>query len=88
MAQEALANVARHANASRVHMRLVTTPDRIRLVVLDNGQGFEVTEADGDHYGLLGLNERARLLAGTLQVESSKGAGTRISLTIPLDGAA
>ena len=88
MAQEALANIARHANASRVHMRLVTTPDRIRLVVLDNGQGFDVTEAGGEHYGLLGLNERARLLAGTLRVESSKGAGTRISLTIPLDGAA
>jgi two-component system NarL family sensor kinase len=88
MAQEALANIARHANASRVHMRLVTTPDRIRLVVLDNGQGFDVSEASGEHYGLRGLNERARLLAGTLRIESSKGAGTRISLTIPLDGAA
>jgi two-component system NarL family sensor kinase len=88
MAQEALANIARHANATRVHMRLVTTPDRIRLVVLDNGQGFDVTEAGGEHYGLVGLNERARLLAGTLRVESSRGAGTRISLTIPLDGAA
>jgi two-component system, NarL family, sensor kinase len=88
MAQEALTNIARHANASRVRMRLVTTPHRIRLVVLDNGQGFEVTEAAGEHYGLVGLNERARLLSGTLRVESSRGAGTRISLTIPLEGAA
>jgi len=87
MAQEALTNIARHANASRVHMRIVTTPHRIRLSVEDNGHGFDVAGSSGEHYGLVGLNERARLLAGTLRVQSSAGAGTRLSLTIPLDGA-
>jgi two-component system NarL family sensor kinase len=88
MAQEALTNISRHAEASRVQMRVVTTPHRIRLVVEDNGRGFDLGETGGEHYGLVGLNERARLLSGTLRVESSKGAGTRISLTIPLNGAA
>jgi two-component system, NarL family, sensor kinase len=87
MAQEALANVSRHAHATRVRMRIVTTPHRIRLTVEDNGHGFDVAETGGEHYGLVGLNERARLLAGTLHVQSGAGAGTRLSLTIPLDGA-
>jgi two-component system, NarL family, sensor kinase len=87
MAQEALANISRHAQATRVRMRIVTTPHRIRLSVEDNGRGFDVAETGGEHYGLVGLNERARLLAGTLHVQSSAGAGTRLSLTIPLDGA-
>jgi two-component system NarL family sensor kinase len=87
MAQEALANISRHAHATRVRMRIVTTPKRIRLSVADNGHGFDVAETGGEHYGLVGLNERARLLAGTLHVQSSAGAGTRLSLTIPLDGA-
>jgi signal transduction histidine kinase len=68
-------------------MRIVTTPERIRLSVVDNGHGFDVAETGGEHYGLVGLNERARLLSGTLHVQSSAGAGTRLSLTIPLDGA-
>jgi signal transduction histidine kinase len=84
MAQEALTNIARHANATRVRLRIATTPHRIRLTVEDNGQGFEMSGASGEHYGLVGLNERARLLGGTLRLESSPGAGTRLTLTIPL----
>ncbi len=87
MAQEALTNIARHAAATRVRMRIVTTPHMIRLSVEDNGRGFEVAQTGGEHYGLVGLNERARLLSGTLQIESSTGAGTRLSLSIPLDTA-
>jgi two-component system NarL family sensor kinase len=89
MAQEALANVMRHADAQRVTLRLETVPHRIRLVVEDDGRGFEATEtgeAGAGHYGLIGLNERTRLLGGTFHIKSSLGSGTRLEVEIPLDG--
>ncbi|MFN8459629.1 MAG: GAF domain-containing sensor histidine kinase, partial [Anaerolineae bacterium] len=84
IAQEALTNIARHAQASQVSLELVTTPTQIRLNIEDDGQGFEADDISPGRYGLLGLNERAKLLGGTLRLESSSGAGTRLEVTIPL----
>jgi two-component system NarL family sensor kinase len=85
IAQEALTNVARHSGARRVTLRLVTTPDQARLSVEDDGRGFDPAQVSAGRYGLVGLNERARLLGGTLRLESSPGAGTRVEVVIPLE---
>ncbi|MBA3474820.1 MAG: GAF domain-containing sensor histidine kinase [Rubrobacter sp.] len=83
--QEALANVARHAGASGVDVRLVATPEQVRLVVEDDGRGFDASSVAGERHGLVGINERARMLGGSLEVRSSPGAGTRVEVTVPLE---
>lgn len=84
MAQEALANVARHAGASRVTVDLRVTPVQVRLRVRDNGRGFDPDHVPPGRFGLIGLRERAKLLGGALTLESSPGAGVRIEVTVPL----
>jgi two-component system NarL family sensor kinase len=86
IAQEALANVTRHAGASQVMLRLVTTPGLVRLTIEDNGRGFDPARVPAGRYGLIGLNERAKLLGGTLRLDSSPGAGTCLEVEIPLEG--
>ena len=83
--EEALTNAARHAGAGRVSVRLVATPDRVRLVVEDDGRGFDASDVPEDRHGLVGMRERAEMLGGTLEVRSGPGAGTRIEATVPLE---
>ncbi|CAN5351876.1 hypothetical protein BH24ACT19_BH24ACT19_09070 [soil metagenome] len=83
--QEALTNVARHAEAGRADVRLVAAPGQVRLVVEDDGRGFDVSNMPEDRHGLVGMNERARMLGGTLEIRSSPGAGTRVEATVPLE---
>ena len=83
--QEALTNVARHAGARRVTVRVVATPEQVKLVVEDDGRGFASSEIPEDRHGLVGMNERARMLGGSLDVQSSPGAGTRVEVTVPLE---
>ena len=85
IAQEALTNIARHANARHVTLGLVTTPDQVRLRVEDDGQGFDPSLVPKGRYGLIGLSERSKLLGGVLKLESSPGAGTRVEVLVPLD---
>jgi two-component system NarL family sensor kinase len=84
VAQEALTNVSRHAQAWRVRLRLTVTPDQAQLLVEDDGRGFDPSQTPEDRYGLIGLNERVKLLGGTVKLESSPGAGTRVEVFIPL----
>jgi two-component system NarL family sensor kinase len=84
MAQEALANVVQHAAAQRVGLGLTTLPDQVTLVVADDGHGFDPERTQRDRFGLIGLNERAKLLGGTLQLHSSPEAGTRIEINVPV----
>ena len=86
IAQEALANVARHAAAGRATVRLAVTPERVRLVVEDDGRGFDASEVPDGHHGLVGMRERAELLGGTFEVVSVPGAGTRVEAAVPLEG--
>lgn len=81
--QEALTNVSRHAEAGRVTVRLVATPERVRLSVEDDGRGFDASKVPEDRHGLVGMRERAEMLGSTLEVRSS--AGTRIEATVPLE---
>jgi two-component system, NarL family, sensor kinase len=85
LCQEALTNVARHAEAGRVTVGLVVTPGRVRLVVEDDGQGFDVSEVLEDRHGLVGMRERTEMLGGTLEVRSEPGAGTRVEASLPLE---
>jgi two-component system sensor histidine kinase UhpB len=81
IAQEALANIARHADAKRVEVDL-RTGDGVELTVRDDGCGFEPSRpASG--LGLGGMAERARLVGGELTIESRPGAGTELSLRVP-----
>ncbi len=83
--QEALTNVARHAGARSVSIRLVRDAGAVDLRVQDDGVGFE--SGDGGRLGLRGMRERAALLGGSVVVESQPGAGTTITAHIPVQGA-
>ena len=84
IAQEALTNIGRHAQASQAWLEVTMSPEKVRLVVSDNGLGFDPEKIPQNRYGLIGLNERVKLLHGRLQVETSPGQGTRLEVTIPL----
>lgn len=78
VAQEALANVARHSKATLVQMLLTTTEDMVTLSVVDNGQGFDTAQRGRSGVGLLSMQERMKALGGDIQIESTPGKGTRI----------
>jgi signal transduction histidine kinase len=88
--QEALTNVRKHAAASRVSLIAERRGGQLRVIVEDDGRGFDpaAVSASGDaqrRLGLLGMAERAALVTGSLEVESAPGNGTTIYLTVPLD---
>jgi two-component system NarL family sensor kinase len=84
MVEESLTNVVRHADATRVAVRLAVTPTDATLTVRDDGRGFEVDAPREGRYGLVGMNERAALLDGTFRVSSRPGQGTEVRVRIPL----
>jgi PAS domain S-box-containing protein len=92
IAQEALTNVAKHAAASQVSV-IVEKPDgEVRLIVEDDGRGFDPDATARRvrrerRLGLAGMRERAALVGGTLQVESSPGAGTTVYVRLPVSHA-
>ena len=83
--QEALTNVSRHAGADGVSVQLVATLQGVRLVVEDDGRGFDASEVTADRQGLIGMRERAEMLGGTLEVQSGPEGGTRIEAAVPLE---
>jgi signal transduction histidine kinase len=87
--QEALVNVARHAQADSVSVLLEHRRNSLILIVEDNGRGFDVNHVMSSHprekLGLYGMRERASLLGGTLTIESTPGMGTTVFVEIPLD---
>jgi two-component system NarL family sensor kinase len=84
IAQEALANVAQHAHAQHVTLRVAMTPDHVEMSVEDDGVGFDATQPAPDRYGLTGLSERAKLAGGALVVHSSPGTGTLVDVMLPV----
>jgi len=90
IAQEALTNVARHAQANRVSLLLERRSGYVSLIVEDDGRGFDAQGAMGapaspGRLGLLGMQERVRLAGGTLTIESSPGAGATVFARLPLE---
>ena len=81
-AQEALTNVQRHAQATQVWLVLTLHPDRLTLLIGDNGRGFP-PEAERQGFGLRGLRERLEALGGTLDLEKRSGGGAQLHIALP-----
>ena len=88
IAQEALNNVRKHAHATSVVVTVEFTDGAVQLTLQDNGKGFSPPALTGDlaasgKLGLVGMYERARLLGGSLEVQSKAGLGTRVTVNVP-----
>lgn len=84
--QEAVTNVANHAHATKCRVYLQRLPDTVLITIEDDGAGFDIaTKRTGDRrgLGLIGIRERVSELRGTLQIETSPGKGTRLTVALP-----
>ncbi|MEK6753295.1 MAG: GAF domain-containing sensor histidine kinase [Chloroflexota bacterium] len=91
MAQEALANSARHSDAQSARLCLTVTDDEVYLVISDEGKGFDPSVAlsrslNREHFGLHGIHERARAMGGDCEIVSQPNAGARIMVNLPING--
>lgn len=80
--QEALANIARHSQASKVEISLIYRPKAIDLLIADNGQGFDLLRKQNG-MGLCSMQERVAMVNGELTIDSAPGKGTRIAIKTP-----
>ena len=85
--QEALANAAKHADATLIRVRLEADAGGLRLSVVDNGRGFELGTTPASGYGLRSMRERAEAIGASLAVESEPQGGTRVVALLPALGA-
>ena len=83
LVQEALNNVSKHSLAKRAGLRVCEADSQIEIEVSDDGAGFEPNLVR-EGFGLVGMRERAALLGGTLRIDSTRGAGTKVWARIPL----
>ena len=89
IAQEALNNVRKHAQATRVVTTMKLSNGAIKMIIQDNGKGFKLpalTEypTAAGKLGLTGMHERARLLGGILEINSEPGRGTKVIVSVPI----
>lgn len=83
--QEAVDNAGKHSRAKRIQVEVQGTPEKISLLVADNGIGFDLEEAKlAAGLGLISIRERIQLAGGGIDVSSKAGEGTRISANVPL----
>lgn len=85
VAQEAVANIDRHANAGHVTIQLQRENQHLALTIVDDGWGFAGDEVNTDsRFGIKGMKERAEMIGGTVEIDSRPGAGTTVRLTVPV----
>src|SRR5262249_28288174 len=85
--QESLTNIARHAKATEVQISVKRANGNLVLRLQDNGKGIQPEDVHGSRsLGILGMQERVRLLNGELSIDGSNGQGTVVSVDIPLQG--
>ncbi|REK55502.1 MAG: histidine kinase [Thermobacillus sp.] len=89
LVQEAFSNALKHASPTYVSLEMTFFPKRILIVIQDNGVGFDVEQTmarskTSSHYGLIGMHERVELLNGKIDIESARGQGTKITISIPV----
>jgi signal transduction histidine kinase len=82
IAQEALHNIERHADARRVEVSLARSDGQLLLKISDDGRGFDEAQVDQERFGLQGMYERAEMIGGQLDVKSKVGQGTEVQLTM------
>jgi PAS domain S-box-containing protein len=84
--REAITNIEKHAQASRVFITIEWNAECVNLIISDNGQGFDPLHPQfGAHYGLKFMRERAELLNGSLNIESAENAGTKLLISVPYE---
>ena len=89
IAQETLNNIRKHARASAVHITVQLSSNNLKMSITDNGKGFSTSGLTGDlaregKLGVLGMEERARLIGGNLQIKSEPGKGTTVIARAPI----
>lgn len=84
VAQEALGNAMRHAEAQHIELALQVAHDRVDLTITDNGKGFVVDGGGRRGLGLMSIDERTKLLGGSYRLQSTLGKGTQLCIRIPL----
>jgi len=87
--QETLTNIRKHANATKVNLRLQFQEDKILVEVRDDGKGFDLSQTldsavSVGHVGLLGMKQRAEMLGGNMKIKTGEGTGTIITLSLPI----
>jgi signal transduction histidine kinase len=82
--QEALTNVVKHADADSVRITFARRERSVVLAVEDDGRGFSRAQSPGDGFGLVGMRERVASVNGAVEIESRPGAGTRLTVEIPV----
>jgi signal transduction histidine kinase len=83
--QESLTNVARHSKATKVTVKIKLDKEKLRLLVTDNGIGFDSENLQKRQaFGLLGMQERARSYGGEVTVRGNEGGGTVVAMDIPV----
>lgn len=92
IAQAALNNVKKHAEATQATITVKFAEDLVEMAVQDNGKGFTLRAsieelAVAGHLGLIGMRERARLLGGNLSIQTQPGRGTKVTITVPMPSA-
>jgi two-component system sensor histidine kinase UhpB len=87
VAQEALRNIAEHADAHRAQVTLSSSEKSLELVIADDGQGFDLAGAQGaGGLGLISLDERVRFIGGSLAIRTGPQHGTEVRVQVPLGG--
>jgi two-component system, NarL family, sensor histidine kinase DevS len=82
LVQEALTNIAKHANTGRAHTRITEGDGKVSIEIVDDGAGFDPGELTRG-FGLIGMRERVELVGGSLEIDSRPGSGTRVAATLP-----
>jgi len=84
--QESFSNIAKHAQATHVKVKLKAENNRLNIVITDDGVGFDLQQKTNiDSYGHIGMRERTLLLDGELNIRSAKRKGTTVALSLPIE---
>lgn len=84
LTQEAVQNAIKHAEATKIEVKLVVSHSRVNVSVKDDGKGFSFGETKSQSFGLIGMRERVDMLEGSLELTSKPGKGTHVFINIPL----
>ncbi len=89
LVQEAITNVRKHAGVKKAMVKLEVSPSVLRIVIKDQGRGFDVDKLSGsrqESYGIIGMRERAELLGGEIKIISNPGSGTQVIVEVATEG--